>query len=109
MHDIRLTESFISSEISTERNSFLPSNKSCKSPLVTCKRVHSEQNALLCARGRISQGLSFAMLGVSPGLSVAMDLTPTPKSQVGERQCSSARDATAPKVLLCFLQPRKRP
>lgn len=73
IHDIGLTGSLISTEISTERNSFLPSNKSCKSPLVMWKHIHSEQNVLLCAWGHISPRINCGKLGRLPGISIVMN------------------------------------
>lgn len=73
MHNIGLRESLISSEICTERNSFLPSNKSCKSPLVMWKHIHSELSVLLRTRGHISQRIKCGTLGSLPGISVVMN------------------------------------
>lgn len=110
IHDIGLTESFISSEISTEKNSFLPSNKSCKSPSVMCRRTHSEQNVLLCPWGCISPRLSCAMLSPLPDLSAVMVLRaalglPQPRTgwESGSAHARVPAAVTAPEVLLYFL------
>lgn len=73
IYEIELMESLISSEISIERNTFRPSNKSCKSPLVMWKHIHLEQNVLLYTGGNHLQRINCGKLGRLPGFCIAMN------------------------------------
>lgn len=84
------------------------------SPLVMCKRIHCEQNVLLCTRGRISQGIDCAGLGVSPALRAVMDLgllcdsrAQEPAGRAAVPECLQLSLPQSPAVL--FLQPCKYP